>query len=103
MKEIVKPKTDVIFRLSDEKDVKDLAERREDALRTEKTALNTARKEGIDIGMNLGMEKGMNLGIEKGMNLGMDLGREQGISLMIENLRRAGVSEDIIQNAAKQN
>ncbi len=81
--ESIREATDVIFRLSDEKDVKDMAERREDALRTEKTALNTARKEGIDIGMNLGMEKGM--------------------KLMIENLRKAGVSEEIIQNAAKQN
>ena len=89
--ESIREATDVIFRLSDEKDVKDMAERREDALRTEKTALNTARKEGIDIGMNLGMEKGMHLGMEKGMKL------------MIENLRKAGVSEDIIQNAANQN
>ena len=76
--EAIREATDVIFRLSDEKDVKDMAERREDALRTEKTALNTARKEGIDIGMNLGMK------------------------LMIEKLRKAGVSEEIIQNAAKQ-
>ena len=39
--ESIREATDVIFRLSDEKDVKDMTERREDALRTEKTALKT--------------------------------------------------------------
>lgn len=80
--EAIKDGADVIFRLSDDKDVRDMAERREDALRIEKSALYHAEA------------RGMAQGIERGMAQG----KADMLRGVIEELRKLGVSEDVIEN-----
>ena len=48
------------------------------AYRDIKNSVDTAKREGIEIGMAKGMEKGMAKGMEKGMAKGMEKGRAEG-------------------------
>ena len=72
--EAIKDGADVIFRLSDDKEIKDIARRREDALRTEKSALYHAEARGI----------------------------EKGRIEILNELRDMGISEDVLSKFTKQ-
>ena len=48
----------------------------------------TAREQGVEAGIEIGMEEGMEKGMEKG--------REEERSRIVAELRKQGVSEDVI-------
>ena len=48
------------------------------AYRDIKNSVDTAKREGIEIGMKQGMEKGMEKGMKQGMKKGMKQGMEKG-------------------------
>ena len=50
----------------------------------------TAREQGVEAGIEIGMEEGMEKGMEKG--------REEERSRIVAELRKRGVSEDVIAN-----
>ncbi len=81
----IKNGVDVIFKLSDDKEVRDMAERREDAIKTEKSALYHAKIAG----KAEGRVEGEAIGIVKG------------IESMIDGMRAAGLTEEQIEAVRK--
>lgn len=54
----IKKAVRVIHRMSDDEKLRELAEMREKALHVEATALGHAKREGIDIGIDIGIKQG---------------------------------------------
>ncbi|MFP4031395.1 MAG: Rpn family recombination-promoting nuclease/putative transposase [Desulfococcaceae bacterium] len=64
---------DSLRALSADQKTRELAERREKAIKDEAMFLNEARKKGLEEGLEKGMEKGL----EKGRNEGLEAGRKE--------------------------
>jgi predicted transposase/invertase (TIGR01784 family) len=74
---------DSLRALSADRQTRELAERRERALKDEAMFLNEARKKGLEEGL----EKGLKKGLEKGRNEGLEAGRkETALNLLRTNL-----------------
>ena len=88
-------KTIVMLReLSADEKVRQEAFYREKRIHDEATALNGARKEGIEIGRAEGLAEGLSEGITKGRAEGLT----EGINEMIEKMRKSGMSEEQIKS-----
>ena len=86
---------------------------REKRLHDEATALNGARREGMEEGIAIGQERGIAIGQERGIAIGQErgiaIGQERGIAIgqergraefayeMIERMRNMGMSEEEIR------
>lgn len=66
-----------------------------DAVRVEKTLVNSAIRKGMAQGMAQGLEQGL----EQGMAQGLEQGRRQGLIIVARNLKLQGMSVDDIANA----
>ena len=71
----------VIYDMSDDTRIKEIARLREKAMHDETSALGNARREGVEEGMAKGMEKGIEKGMEK----------------VIDQMRKSGMTEDQIK------
>ena len=75
---------------------------REKRLHDEATALNGARREGMEEGIAIGQERGIAIGQERGIAIGQErgiaIGQERGRAEfayeMIERMRNMGMSEE---------
>ena len=65
--------------------------REEQALLAQDYALETARAEGIEQGLERGLERGRAEGIEKGLEQGLERGKVEGSLSMLLNLVRQGL------------
>ena len=82
-----------------------MAEMREAHLHDEATALESAREEGREKGIEEGIAKGREEGIAEGIAKGREEGREEGRTeginagqqMIIERMRRAGMTEEQIK------
>ena len=73
--------------LSADEKTRELAERRERALKDEAMFLNEARKKGLEEGLEKGLKKGLEKGLKKGRNEGLEAGRkETALNLLRANL-----------------
>ena len=91
--EIMKKAVGILRKMSaDEKELR-LIEQREKMIRDEQSAINYATRKGMEKGREQGIEEGMERGIKQGMEKGME--RER--NMIIESMRRAGMSEEQIQ------
>ena len=70
---------DSLRALSADEKTRELAERREKAIKDEAMFLNEARRKGLEEGLEKGMEKGLEKGMEKGLEKGMEKGLEKGM------------------------
>ena len=96
-------KTIVMLReLSADEKVRQEAFYREKRIHDEATALNGARKEGIEIGraegLTEGITKGRAEGLAEGLSEGITKGRAEGLNEMIEKMRKSGMSEEQIKS-----
>ena len=71
----------VIYDMSDDTRIREIARLREKAMHDEASALGNARREGVEEGMAKGMEKGIEKGVEK----------------VIDQMRKSGMTEDQIK------
>lgn len=78
---IMKDAVRVIYDMSDDTRIKEIARLREKAMHDEASALGNARREGVEEGMAKGMEKGIEKGVEK----------------VIDQMRKSGMTEDQIK------
>ena len=84
-------KTTVILReMSADEKIREEARRREKRLHDEATALNHARKEGI--------EEGIEKGRAEGEAIGEARGRAEGIASVAEAMRKKGYTEEQIKD-----
>ena len=91
-------KTIVMLReLSADEKIRQQVYYREKRLHDEATALNGAKREGIAIGKEEGIAIGKEEGRAEGVAIGREEGKVKGIELMIENMRRYGMSEEEIE------
>ena len=65
--------------------------REEQALLAQDYALETARAEGIEQGLEQGLERGRAEGIEQGLERGLERGKVEGSLSMLLNLVRQGL------------
>ena len=65
--------------------------REEQALLAQDYALETARAEGIEQGLEQGLERGRAEGIEQGLERGLERGKVEGSLSMLLNLLRQGL------------
>ena len=65
--------------------------REEQALLAQDYALETARAEGIEQGIEQGLERGRAEGIEQGLERGLERGKVEGSLSMLLNLVRQGL------------
>ena len=70
---------------------------REKRLHDEASALNNARREGIEQGRVEGIEQGRVEGIELGRVEGIELGKAEQMDSIIRNMRKNGLTEDQIR------
>ena len=70
---------------------------REKRLHDEATALNGARREGMEEGIAIGQERGIAIGQERGIAIGQERGRAEFAYEMIERMRNMGMSEEEIR------
>ena len=75
----------------DRKMFSQLRMREEQALLAQDYALETARAEGIEQGLERGLERGRAEGIEKGLEQGLERGKVEGSLSMLLNLVRQGL------------
>ena len=95
--EIMKKAVGILRKMSaDEKELR-LIEQREKMIRDEQSAINYAKRQGIEEGREQGIEEGMEKGREQGIEEGMEKGMERERNMIIESMRRAGMSEEQIQ------
>ena len=81
--------------MSEDEKIQELARLREKALHDEASALDHARREGEQIGI----EKGEKIGIEKGERIGIEKGKEEERANIAARLKELGLSDDMIKAA----
>ena len=63
-------------------------------------AVNTARKEGheegLEKGLKEGLEKGLKEGLEKGLKEGLEKGREEEKTEIVRKMKSDGLPDDVI-------
>ena len=69
--------------------------REEQALLAHDYALETARAEGVEQGLERGLERGRAEGIEQGLERGLERGRAEGIEQGLERGRAEGIEEGL--------
>ena len=65
--------------------------REEQALLAQDYALETARAEGVEQGLERGLERGRAEGVEQGLERGLERGKVEGGFAMLANLVRQGL------------
>jgi flagellar biosynthesis/type III secretory pathway protein FliH len=65
-----------------------------------KNVVDTAREEGIDIGMEKGREEGMGIGLKKGREEGIDIGEQTAVLALLKS--KFGVLGDWEQEQVKR-
>ena len=68
------------------------------AYRDIKNSVDTAKREGIEIGMKQGMEKGMELGMAKGKQEGLAEGMEKGMNQRSLDIARNMLADGVDLN-----
>ena len=86
---IMNKAVNVIYDLSEDTKIREMARLREKALHDEASALANAENKGI--------EKGISIGEAKGRAEGISIGEENAVNKMIEKMRKRGMSEDEIK------
>ena len=71
------------------------------AYRDIKNSVDTAKREGIEIGMKQGMEKGMKQGMKKGMKQGMEKGKHEANTETAQRLLAMGLSAEQVAKATQ--
>ena len=71
------------------------------AYRDIKNSVDTAKREGIEIGMKQGMEKGMKQGMKKGMKQGMEKGKHEANTETAQRLLAMGLSAEQVSKATQ--
>lgn len=86
---IMNKAVNIIYDLSEDTKIREMARLREKALHDEASALANAENKGI--------EKGISIGEAKGRAEGISIGEENAVNKMIEKMRKRGMSEDEIK------
>ena len=71
------------------------------AYRDIKNSVDTAKREGIEIGMKQGVEKGMKQGVEMGMKQGMEMGKHEANTETAQRLLAMGLPAEQVSKATQ--
>ena len=71
------------------------------AYRDIKNSVDTAKREGIEIGMKQGMEKGIEQGLEKGIKQGMEKGKHEANTETAQRLLAMGLPAEQVAKATQ--
>ena len=102
---IMQKAVQVIYDLSEDTRIRELARLREKALHDEVSAIKNAKAEGELIGLEkgeaIGLEKGEAIGLEKGEAIGLEKGEAIGVqkerTAIIEKMKAAGMTDEQIR------
>ena len=89
---IMKKAVNVIYDMSEDTRIREIARLREKAMHDEASALKQAKAEGIEEGMTKGMAQGMAQGMTKGIAKGMTKGKNE----IIAQMKAAGMTDEQI-------
>ena len=82
----------IIYDMSEDTRIRELARIREKAMHDEASALKNAKAEGIAEGEAIGLEKGEAIGLEKGEAIGL----EKGKALIVSQMKAFGMTDEQI-------
>ena len=88
--------TNIIYDMSEDTRIREIARLREKAMHDEASALKHAKAEGIEEGIAQGMAQGMAQGITKGIAQGMAQGMTKGKNEIIAQMKAAGMTDEQI-------
>lgn len=90
---IMNKAVNVIYDLSEDTRIREMARIREKALHDEASALANAENKGIEKGISIGEAKGR----AEGKAEGITIGEENAVNKMVEKMRKRGMSEEEIK------
>ena len=84
----IKEAMNELEKISEDEELRRVAELREKAIRDEKNGLRHAREDGLKEGIDIGTKRGFKQGIEQGL--------KQGMFLVAKNMKSEGIDIDTI-------